>query len=77
MKSLVRLEETCRGRFVSPCRKSAREVQLPPENRAGINEMMAYAHLSVTGFYSNEFELKYKRRNFATPKNYLDKLHQT
>lgn len=33
---------------------------------------MSYAHLSVTLQYSPQFEVKYKRRNFATPKNYLD-----
>jgi len=48
------------------------EVQLPSECRAAINETMGTIHLSVTTKYSPEFETKFKRRNFATPKNYLD-----
>eukprot|EP00913_Durusdinium_trenchii_P027179 g25501.t1 len=40
--------------------------------RSHITETMSYAHLSVTLQYSPQFEVKYKRRNFATPKNYLD-----
>eukprot|EP00930_Biecheleria_cincta_P003159 TRINITY_DN104093_c0_g1_i1.p1 TRINITY_DN104093_c0_g1~~TRINITY_DN104093_c0_g1_i1.p1 ORF type:complete len:2548 (+),score=550.26 TRINITY_DN104093_c0_g1_i1:162-7646(+) len=42
------------------------------DSREQINETMGYIHLSVTERYSPEFEAKYKRRNFATPKNYLD-----
>ena len=42
------------------------------EFRAHITDTMSYAHLSVTLQYSPQFEVKYKRRNFATPKNYLD-----
>eukprot|EP00434_Breviolum_minutum_P025657 symbB.v1.2.022672.t1/scaffold1992.1/size93445/3 len=40
--------------------------------RSHITDTMSYAHLSVTLQYSPQFEVKYKRRNFATPKNYLD-----
>ena len=40
--------------------------------RTHITDTMSYAHLSVTLQYSPQFEVKYKRRNFATPKNYLD-----
>ena len=48
------------------------EVELPSEIRAPIQEMITTIHLSVTETYSPEFEQKFKRRNFATPKNYLD-----
>jgi len=48
------------------------QVQLPDENKVGINDTMAFVHLTVTTKYSPEFEAKYKRRNFATPKNFLD-----
>jgi len=47
-------------------------VQLPEENKVGINQTMSYVHLSVTTTFSPDFEAKYKRRNFATPKNFLD-----
>ncbi|CAE7170359.1 DHC1, partial [Symbiodinium pilosum] len=40
--------------------------------RSSITDCMSYVHLSVTQEYSPQFEVKYKRRNFATPKNYLD-----
>ena len=40
--------------------------------RTSITDSMSYVHLSVTQEYSPQFEVKYKRRNFATPKNYLD-----
>ena len=40
--------------------------------RTAITDTMSFAHLSVTLQYSPQFEVKYKRRNFATPKNYLD-----
>jgi dynein heavy chain len=48
------------------------DVPLPQEARAGINDQIGLVHLSVVGRYSSEFETKFKRRNFATPKNYLD-----
>ncbi|CAJ1332260.1 unnamed protein product [Effrenium voratum] len=40
--------------------------------RGNITDTMSYVHLGVTLQYSPQFEIKYKRRNFATPKNYLD-----
>eukprot|EP00927_Polykrikos_kofoidii_P034569 TRINITY_DN29308_c0_g1_i1.p1 TRINITY_DN29308_c0_g1~~TRINITY_DN29308_c0_g1_i1.p1 ORF type:complete len:3708 (-),score=892.28 TRINITY_DN29308_c0_g1_i1:94-10965(-) len=48
------------------------QVKLPDDNRSGINEIIAAVHLSVTTKYSPQFEVKFKRRNFATPKNFLD-----
>ncbi|KAF4667711.1 Dynein heavy chain 10, axonemal [Perkinsus chesapeaki] len=48
------------------------ECDVPAENRSDINRFVCDAHLSVTTKYSPEFEAKFKRRNFATPKNYLD-----
>eukprot|EP00397_Hematodinium_sp_SG-2012_P000029 GEMP01000029.1.p1 GENE.GEMP01000029.1~~GEMP01000029.1.p1 ORF type:complete len:4546 (+),score=1158.20 GEMP01000029.1:32-13639(+) len=50
------------------------DVELPEESRQNINEMISKVHTSVTMEYSPEFEAIYKRRNFATPKNYLDYL---
>eukprot|EP00392_Amoebophrya_sp_AT5.2_P015196 g15395.t1 len=49
-------------------------VELPAENREMIAKTISYVHTSVTTSYSPEFEAKFKRRNFATPKNYLDYL---
>ncbi|CAD7925016.1 unnamed protein product [Amoebophrya sp. A120] len=49
-------------------------VELPPENRDQIAKTISYVHTSVTTNYSPEFEAKFKRKNFATPKNYLDYL---
>jgi dynein heavy chain len=48
------------------------QVQLPDESRQSINSMIAEIHLSVTMKFSPQFETKFKRRNFATPKNFLD-----
>eukprot|EP00928_Gymnodinium_smaydae_P090380 TRINITY_DN7418_c2_g3_i1.p1 TRINITY_DN7418_c2_g3~~TRINITY_DN7418_c2_g3_i1.p1 ORF type:complete len:3325 (+),score=999.70 TRINITY_DN7418_c2_g3_i1:390-9977(+) len=48
------------------------QVQLPDDQRSNINTMISDIHLSVTTKYSPEFEATYKRRNFATPKNFLD-----
>ncbi|EER14149.1 dynein heavy chain, putative, partial [Perkinsus marinus ATCC 50983] len=48
------------------------ECDIPAENREDINHFICEAHLSVTTKYSPDFEAKFKRRNFATPKNYLD-----
>jgi dynein heavy chain len=47
-------------------------VTLPEESKAAINNTISYVHLSVTTRFSPEFETKFKRRNFATPKNFLD-----
>ncbi|CAD7947894.1 unnamed protein product [Amoebophrya sp. A25] len=49
-------------------------VELPPENRNDIAKTISYVHTSVTTSYSPDFEAKFKRKNFATPKNYLDYL---
>ncbi|KAF4740188.1 Dynein heavy chain 10, axonemal, partial [Perkinsus olseni] len=48
------------------------ECDVPADNRRDINQFICEAHLSVTTKYSPDFEAKFKRRNFATPKNYLD-----
>lgn len=48
------------------------EVEMPDHNREDIQQQMGKLHLSVTDKYSPEFEAKFRRRNFATPKNYLD-----
>merc|ERR1712187_838634 len=48
------------------------DVQLPDESRSHINTIISEIHLSVTENFSPRFETMYKRRNFATPKNYLD-----
>lgn len=47
-------------------------VTLPDASRKEITSIISYVHRSVTADYSPEFELKFKRKNFATPKNYLD-----
>jgi dynein heavy chain len=44
---------------------------LEDEVRQPITEHIVMVHLSVQA-YSTEYELTYKRRNFSTPKNYLD-----
>eukprot|EP00929_Paragymnodinium_shiwhaense_P077084 TRINITY_DN3967_c0_g3_i3.p1 TRINITY_DN3967_c0_g3~~TRINITY_DN3967_c0_g3_i3.p1 ORF type:complete len:4541 (+),score=1544.66 TRINITY_DN3967_c0_g3_i3:127-13749(+) len=48
------------------------QVPLPDDARGGINNIIADVHLSVTQKYSPDFTLKFKRVNFATPKNFLD-----
>ena len=48
-----------------------KEVELPAEHRPEIVNHIVNVHLSVQD-YSLEFEEKLKRKNFATPKNYLD-----
>jgi dynein heavy chain len=48
------------------------QVALPEESRGNINDMISKIHLSVTEKFSPGFQLKYKRPNFATPKNFLD-----
>jgi dynein heavy chain len=47
-------------------------LTLPDENRSDIAKIISYVHTSVTSNYSPSFEAKFKRRNYATPKNYLD-----
>ena len=47
------------------------EVQLDDEIRGSINDHVVLVHQSVQRF-SSEFENIYKRKNFSTPKNYLD-----
>ena len=47
------------------------EIELPEENRPQIIQHIVNVHLSVQ-MYSIEFDLKLKRKNFSTPKNYLD-----
>jgi dynein heavy chain, axonemal len=48
-----------------------KDTELPAENRTEIINHIVNVHLSVQE-YSHEFELQLKRKNFATPKNYLD-----
>ncbi|OMJ92498.1 hypothetical protein SteCoe_4738 [Stentor coeruleus] len=44
---------------------------LPDESRASIEKHIVDVHLSISNF-SKEFERKMKRKNHATPKNFLD-----
>ena len=46
-------------------------VDLSQEHRDKVCEHLVTCHSSVQ-VYSKEFELKFKRKNFSTPKNYLD-----
>jgi dynein heavy chain, axonemal len=48
-----------------------KDTELPSENRGEIVSHIVGVHLSVQE-YSAEFEAQLKRKNFATPKNYLD-----
>jgi dynein heavy chain len=48
-----------------------RDTELPEEHRPAIVDHIVNVHMSVQT-YSKEFEEKLKRKNFATPKNYLD-----
>ena len=48
-----------------------KDTELPSDNRTEIVNHIVNVHLSVQE-YSTEFEAKLKRKNFATPKNYLD-----
>jgi len=45
---------------------------LPDESRDEIVQHFVMVHLSVTEKYSPEFEMQRRRKNYATPKNYLD-----
>ena len=47
---------------------------LPKDHRENITQHIVLVHSSIEA-YSKEFELKLKRRNFSTPKNYLDFLN--
>lgn len=51
-----------------------KEEELPEENRTAIVEHIVEVHTSVQK-YSVDFELQLKRKNFSTPKNYLDFLN--
>merc|ERR1719191_1220964 len=50
-------------------------LEVPESTRAVLPDFLSKVHLSVTDDYSPSFEAKYKRKNFATPKNYLDYLN--
>ena len=50
------------------------EQDLPNENRKSITDHIVLVHTSVQEF-SKEFEQQLKRKNFSTPKNYLDFLN--
>lgn len=47
------------------------EVDLSEEHREKVCDHIVMCHQSVQN-YSKEFEAKFKRRNYSTPKNYLD-----
>ena len=47
------------------------DTELLEEHRPAIVDHIVNVHMSVQT-YSKEFEEKLKRKNFATPKNYLD-----
>lgn len=51
-----------------------KEEELPEENRESIVQHIVEVHTSVQK-YSLDFELQLKRKNFSTPKNYLDFLN--
>jgi len=51
-----------------------KETDLPPEHRENIVKHFVLVHTSVQK-YSKDFELQLKRKNFSTPKNYLDFLN--
>ncbi|KAJ2996626.1 Dynein heavy chain 10, axonemal [Globomyces sp. JEL0801] len=48
-----------------------KDEYIPAENRSSIVSHMVGVHLSV-GVFSLEFQQKYRRTNYVTPKNYLD-----
>merc|ERR1719399_2754459 len=47
-------------------------VTVPDNVRKVLPDHLSRVHVSVTEQYSPEFEAKFRRKNFATPKNYLD-----
>ncbi|PHJ24428.1 dynein heavy chain family protein, partial [Cystoisospora suis] len=49
-----------------------KEQDLPDDLREDIEMYVVDVHLSITKTYSPEFERKLNRKNFATPKNYID-----
>ncbi len=48
-----------------------KEELIPAENKDAIVRHMVSVHISV-GHMSSQFQQKYRRYNFVTPKNYLD-----
>ena len=50
------------------------EEDLPVEHKQNITDHIVYVHSSIQQF-SKDFELQLKRKNFSTPKNYLDFLN--
>jgi dynein heavy chain len=46
-------------------------VELPEDLRQPVTDHITRVHLSVQA-YSKEYEEVYKRKNYSTPKNYLD-----
>jgi dynein heavy chain len=50
------------------------DTKLPEDHRANIYKHMVKVHYGIAA-YSEEFLLKLKRRNYSTPKNYLDFLN--
>lgn len=57
--------------LVSVCDYYLKDTELPEEHRQSIVDHIVYVHMSVQD-YSRQFEEQLKRKNFATPKNYLD-----
>jgi len=53
---------------------SLEDVDLPSEHRESIYEHIVKVHSSMKD-YSDKFELMLKRKNYSTPKNYLDFLN--
>lgn len=49
-----------------------KEQDLPEDLREDIEMYVVDVHVSITKTYSPEFERKLNRKNFATPKNYID-----
>ena len=47
------------------------EVEIDNEMKAKVTEHIVMIHMSVQQ-YSQDFETIYKRKNYSTPKNYLD-----
>jgi len=60
--------------LISVCKFYLEEEDLPPEHRPNITDHIVHVHSSIQQF-SKDFELQLKRKNFSTPKNYLDFLN--
>jgi len=60
--------------LISVAKFYLKDEDLPEELREPITSHVVMVHLSVQD-YSRDFELQLKRRNFNTPKNYLDFLN--